>query len=225
MSKNKKPKTLSTVNLEMVDVQPLTENQEVAVDSESHLMLYGVAGTGKTFLACSIAFNAVQKRLHSKVVIVRSAVPSKDQGFLPGNDKQKAEVYEVPYQRITNELFQRGDAYQILKQHNIVEFITTSYIRGTTITDAVIIVDEFQNLTFEELDTVITRVGKNCRIIFCGDVTQTDLKKDYEKAGADKFMTILDAMGNFERVNFGIEDIVRSGLVKDYIIQKHRLGF
>lgn len=226
MSKNKKQKrTLNALNLEMEDICPLTSPQLDAYESDKHLLLYGVAGTGKTYLALYLGYLAIQERQQTKVVVVRSTVPSRDQGFLPGDERQKAAVYEAPYSAITNEIFGRGDAYHgVLKHHGLVEFMTTSYIRGVTITDSVVIIDEFQNLSFHELDSIITRIGKNCRVIFCGDVTQSDLDKDVDKRGVKNFMGILDKMRSFERVNFGVDDIVRSGFVRDYIIKKTELG-
>jgi phosphate starvation-inducible protein PhoH len=146
-------------------------------------------------------------------------------GFLPGNQGEKSRAYEMPYFPIAKDLFNRGDAYDILKQKKIINFITTSFIRGTTINDSVIIVDEVENMTFHEIDSVITRVGKNCRIIFCGDFRQSDLAKSEDRNGLLKFMDIVDKLRNFAYVEFGKDDIVRSGLVRDYIIAKTNLGY
>jgi phosphate starvation-inducible PhoH-like protein len=144
-------------------------------------------------------------------------------GFLPGNHKDKAKVYEAPYYIVANELFGRGDAYEILKQKNLVEFISTSFIRGTTLNDCVVVVDEIGNMTMHELDSVITRCGKNCKVIFSGDFRQSDLTREQERNGLKDFMRILDRMKSFEYVEFDENDIVRSGLVKEYIIAKDRL--
>ena len=151
---------------------------------------------------------------------MRSAVPTRDIGFLPGNEKEKSAIYEEPYKDICIELFQRGDAYEILKTKGLVNFMTTSFIRGITLRDAVIIVDECQNMSFHELDSIITRVGENCRIIFCGDFRQSDLNKN----GLKDFVRIIKAMDQFDLVDFEIKDIVRSGFVKDYITAKTDLG-
>ena len=158
--------------------------------------------------------------LYEKLVLIRSAVPTRDIGFLPGNEKEKASVYEEPYKDICIELFQRGDAYQILKTKGLVHFMTTSFIRGVTLRNATIIIDECQNMSFHELDSIITRVGQECRIIFCGDFRQADLQKN----GLRDFIRILKAMECFDIIDFEINDIVRSNFVKDYIIAKEQLG-
>jgi phosphate starvation-inducible protein PhoH len=155
--------------------------------------------------------------------VVRSAVPTRDIGFLPGSLKEKIEAYEEPYKIIVSEIFGRGDAYGILKNKGQIEFVTTSYLRGITLDDCIVIVDEFQNCTFQELDTIITRIGENGKIIFSGDYRQSDLDKSRERAGMIKFLDILERMYEFEFVEFEAEDIVRSGLVKSYIIAKSEL--
>ena len=156
------------------------------------------------------------KNQYEKLVIIRSAVPTRDIGFLPGTEKEKSSVYEEPYYDISIDLFARGDAYQILKTKRLVHFMTTSYIRGITLRDAVILIDECQNMSFHELDSIITRVGENCRVIFCGDFSQSDLKQN----GMKEFFEILASMNRFDFIEFGVEDIVRSGFVKEYIIAK-----
>ena len=160
------------------------------------------------------------KNVYNNLVIIRSAVPTRDIGFLPGSEKEKASVYEEPYKEIALELFQRGDAYEILKTKGLVHFMTTSFVRGITLKETVIIIDECQNMTFHELDSIITRVGTNCRVIFCGDFRQSDLKSN----GLESFMEILKNMGSFDFIDFEIKDIVRSEFVKDYIIAKTELG-
>ena len=213
--------------LKMRAIKPMTTNQERVFDyydDTRHLMLHGVAGTGKTFLAMYLALDSVFNKEYQRVIIVRSVVPTRDMGFLPGNQKEKQRVYEQPYQAIVTELFQRGDAYDIMKGKNLVDFISTSFIRGVTLDNCVVIVDECQNMTFHELDSVITRMGENCRVVFCGDYRQTDLLRDNEKAGLKDFMHIIDSMHHFETVEFVEEDIVRSALVKEYIMAKLRHG-
>jgi phosphate starvation-inducible protein PhoH len=210
------------------EIDPLTENQAKAFDaydSGKNLLLHGIAGTGKTFISLYLALQDVTNNAndYNKVVIVRSVVPTRDMGFLPGNHKDKAKVYEAPYYIVANELFGRGDAYEILKQKNLVEFISTSFIRGTTLNDCVVVVDEIGNMTMHELDSVITRCGKNCKVIFSGDFRQSDLTREQERNGLKDFMRILDRMKSFEYVEFDENDIVRSGLVKEYIIAKDRL--
>jgi phosphate starvation-inducible protein PhoH len=209
--------------------QPLTDNQAVTFDafaSGKNLMLHGVAGAGKTFLAMYMSLKEIlcEFNQYDKLIIVRSVVPTRDMGFLPGKQGEKAEVYEAPYSAICTELFGRGDAYHYLKQKNIIQFTTTSFIRGITLSDAVIIIDEMQNMTAAELNSVITRIGKNCRVIFCGDIAQTDLlNPKKEKTGLGDFIKIIDEMNCFEFIEFEEKDIVRSGLVRDYIITRTKL--
>jgi len=221
----KKTSTLAGNQLTLKKIQPLTKNQELAFDSNKNLVLHGLAGTGKTYIGCYLAFDGISKKEYQKLVIIRSAVPTRDIGFLPGTADEKSAVYEEPYKAASISLFDRGDAYDILKQKFVVEFMTTSYIRGITIDNAVILIDECQNMTFHELDSIITRVGIDCRIIFCGDFRQNDFGGKRENSGLKEFLKILEATTHFDMIEFEIEDIVRSDLVKDYIIAKHELGF
>lgn len=216
----RRKKTLAGANLDLQEIEPLTKNQVIAFESTKNLMLHGVAGTGKTFISCYLAFDDMVKNIYERLVIIRSAVPTRDIGFLPGNEKEKASVYEEPYKDICIELFQRGDAYEILKTKGLVHFMTTSFIRGVTLRNATIMIDECQNMSFHELDSIITRIGQGCRVIFCGDFRQTDLQKN----GLHDFVRVLKAMEEFEFVDFEIKDIVRSEFVKQYIIAKTDLG-
>jgi phosphate starvation-inducible protein PhoH len=218
MAKNRR--TLAGASLTLQEIEPLTQNQLLAFESDKHLLLHGVAGTGKTFISCYLAFDDMVKGCYNNLVILRSAVPTRDIGFLPGNEKEKSAIYEAPYKDIAVELFGRGDAYEILKQKSIVHFMTTSFIRGITLRDAVIIIDECQNMTLHELDSIITRVGENCRVIFCGDFRQSDLGKN----GLEQFVSILKKMEQFDLIDFEIKDIVRSEFVKSYITAKTELG-
>lgn len=217
----KKQKTLGGSGLSLFDIEPLTQNQILAFESENHLVLHGVAGTGKTFISCYLAFDDMIKGLYDRLIIIRSAVPTRDMGFLPGSEKEKSAVYEEPYKNIAIELFDRGDAYDILKTKGLVHFMTTSFIRGVTLKDSVILIDECQNMTFHELDSIITRVGRDCRIIFSGDFKQTDIKN----TGVRPFVRILETMGSFDLVDFEVKDIVRSDFVKEYIIAREKAGF
>lgn len=215
-------------HFELKEIQPLTENQGRtfdAYDDGKNLLIHGFAGTGKTFISLYLALETIltNKTKYDKIIIVRSVVPSRDMGFLPGTIAEKAQVYEEPYKEICDTLFGRGDGYQILKLKGLVHFTTTSFLRGLTFNNAIVIVDEIQNMQFSEIDTVMTRLGDNSKVIFCGDFRQTDFKRDDEKSGLFKFMQILGRMSNFEHIEFAQEDIVRSGIVKDYIIKKSKL--
>ncbi len=219
----------------LVDVEPLTENQKRLFDSYTagkHLVAYGCAGTGKTFITL---YNALCEVLdtstaYEKIYIVRSLVSTREIGFLPGDHEDKSFLYQIPYKNMVKYMFSMpSDAdfemlYGNLKNQETIGFWSTSFLRGTTFDNAIIIVDEFQNLNFHELDSIITRVGENTKIMFCGDATQSDLVKTNERNGIIDFMKILRNMSSVDIVEFGIEDIVRSGLVKEYILTKLEMG-
>jgi phosphate starvation-inducible protein PhoH len=229
----KRKKPLSSEYL--VDIEPLTDNQRKLFDSykeQKHLVAYGCAGTGKTFITL---FNAIKDVLderspYERVYIVRSLVATREIGFLPGSHDDKADIYQIPYKNMVKYMFQMpSDAdfemlYGNLKSQETIKFWSTSFLRGTTLDNAIIIVDEFQNANFHELCSIITRVGENCKIMFCGDATQSDLIKTNEKNGVIDFMKILRTMPSFDIIEFGIDDIVRSGLVREFIIAKETLG-
>lgn len=214
--------------LNLTNIKPLTKTQSDAFkswDDGKDLMLHGIAGTGKTFIALYLALRDILSGISNqkKIVIVRSVVEVRKMGFLPGTAKEKAAVYEAPYQAIATELFRRGDSYDILSNKGLIEFISTSHIRGVTLNDTILIVDEMQNCNGHELDSVITRVGKNCRVIFSGDFRQSDFTTDQERNGLKDFMRIINSMKCFEFLEFHKEDIVRSAKVKEYIIAKDNL--
>ena len=216
-------------SLKLKNVFPKTINQEKAFDlynKDYNLLLHGLAGTGKTYISLYLALSDIINGYtdHTNLTLVRSVVPTRDMGFLPGTEKEKSKVYEAPYMNICNDIFGRGDAYDILKGKNIIKFVTTSYIRGITLDDSIVLVDEAQNLNFHELDSIITRLGDNSRILFCGDFRQSDLIRDDERKGLLTFMRILATIDEFKTVEFVEDDIVRSKLVKEYIISKVRQG-
>lgn len=206
-------------------IQPLTDNQkkffELYKNSQA-ILLHGVAGTGKTYIALYKALEEVldKSSIYKRVVIVRSAVPSRDIGHLPGDEKEKTEVYQQPYVEICDDLFNRNDAFQRLQEQRAVSFMITSFVRGITLDSSVIIVDECQNMTDMELNSIITRVGERSKIIFCGDFRQSDLYRKSDMSGLKKFMVIADMMPTFRNLEFEVEDIVRSDLVKEYIIAR-----
>jgi len=215
-------------NLKLKQINPLTDNQRnafAAYEDGQHLLLAGTAGTGKSFLGIYLALNdIIHNETEQKLVIVRSVVPTRDVGFLPGSAKDKAAVYEAPYAAIFSELFSRGDAYEYCAKKDIVTFMTTSFIRGITINNAIIVIDEMQNMMPGELHSIFTRVGKNCRVIFAGDIKQNDLTtKKYEQSGFRDFFRILNEMRSFTTIEFTSADVVRSGLVKEYILTRERL--
>ena len=229
----KKKKPIS--NQYLVDVAPLTDNQRILFDSyaqHKNIVAYGVAGTGKTFITL---YNALKEVLddstpYERVYIVRSLVSTREIGFLPGDHEDKSTLYQIPYKHMVKYMFQMpSDAdfemlYGNLKSQETIKFWSTSFLRGTTLDNAIIIVDEFQNLNFHELDSIITRVGENSKICFCGDASQTDLVKTNDKNGIVDFMNILRKMVSFDIIEFDVNDIVRSGLVKEYIIAKLQSG-
>jgi len=219
----------------MVAVEPITANQKIAFKSYQegkNLFLYGAAGTGKTFITL---YNALKEVLdpttpYQKVVIVRSLVSTREIGFLPGDHEDKSFLYQIPYKNMVKYMFELPTDQEFemlwgnLKAQESVTFWSTSFIRGTTLDDSIVIVDESQNLNFHELDSIITRCGENCKIMFCGDAAQTDLIKTNEKNGILDFQKIITRMPEFDLVEFNINDIVRSGLVKSYLVSKIELG-
>lgn len=220
---------LPSLNLDKI--KPITKNQEDIFrnfDRGKNLFINGSAGTGKTFVSLYLALNEVfNKPVYEtdvyNITIVRSAVPTRDVGFLPGDLNEKLAVYEQPYRDIVDSLMQQTGIYDKLKQNEYISFLSTSFIRGLTIDNSVIIVDEIQNMSEHELDSIITRVGEGSRIIFCGDFFQSDLTNRRERAGLASFMSILDTMECFAHVELKEDDIVRSGLVKEFLIQKNRM--
>ncbi|MBT9160648.1 MAG: PhoH-like protein [Dehalococcoidia bacterium] len=210
------------------DVQPLTENQRQAIlawAEGNHLVLHGVAGTGKTYLSLAMALREViELGNYRGIVIVRSAVPTRDVGFMPGTLAEKLAVYEQPYRDITNEVIGRGDAYDILKQKGIVDFMSTSFIRGLTLDRRIVIVDEMQNCNWGELTSIITRIGRDAKIVFSGDYRQSDFTKKAEREGLMKFLGVLRKLKGVEFIEFKEEDIVRSAFVKQFLIEMYNQG-
>ena len=230
-----KKKTLGISATELNDIKPITDNQKEVFEQYKqgqNLFLYGVAGTGKTFVALYNALKDVldPKSPRERVYIVRSLLPTRDIGFLPGDEEDKSYLYQVPYQNMVRFMFQRGsDAefdrlYTDLRNQGTVDFLSTSFLRGITIDNGVIIVDECQNLNFHELDTIMTRVGQNTRIIFAGDIQQTDLTKTNDRNGILDFVNIMQAMKEIDCIEFDLGDIVRSGMLKSYLIEKIKMG-
>lgn len=222
---NTQQSAASKTGLEMLDIQPLTNAQKDVFhffEKNYHLILHGFPGTGKTFLALYLGLKSVFDKSTpiEKIIIVRSCVPTRDVGFLPGNLNEKGAVYELPYKQICSELFERGDAYDILKGKHIIEFISTSFVRGLTFTNALVLVDEMQNLCFEEISTIVTRMGNNSRLVLSGDIAQCDFGvggKKKETSGFVDLMKIARKMNSFKDIEFFQEDIVRSDFVAEWI--------
>jgi len=209
-------------------IKPLTENQQKTFElheSDTNLVVSGSAATEKSFLALYLSLREILKTnsYYNKIIIIRSAVPSRDLGFVPGTLEEKSKIYQEPYMNIVNELIGRGDAWHFLLNKEILEFQTTSFLRGLTFRDCIIIFDEFQSATFHEIDSVLTRVGENCRFILCGDHAQNDLNNKKEKSGFEDVIKILKNINNVHHVQFGLDDVVRSGFVREYLIQKEKM--
>ena len=232
MSKKQK---LEIGSSNLISIKPITDNQKLVFETwkqKKNQFLFGCAGTGKTFISLYLALQDVMnlQTKYDKVVLVRSLIPTREIGFLPGDEEDKAALYQVPYANMVQFMFQQPNEqafsmlYEKLKQQGSLYFLSTSFLRGLTFDNSIIIVDECQNLNFHELDTIITRVGQDSKIVFCGDFGQTDLSKTSEKNGLHDFLRILEEMEEFNCVEFDIGDIVRSGFVRNYLIQKTKLG-
>jgi predicted ribonuclease YlaK len=219
----------------LTKIKPITDNQKLVFESwkkNQNQFLFGCAGTGKTFVSLYLALQDVLRNetAQDKVVVVRSLIPTREIGFLPGDEEDKAALYQVPYSNMMQFMFEQPNEqafsmlYDRLKAQGSFYFLSTSFLRGLTFDNSIIIVDECQNLNFHELDTIITRVGQDSKIVFCGDFGQTDLTRTNEKNGLMNFLQILQEMKEFHCVEFDIGDIVRSGFVRNYLIQKTKLG-
>ena len=220
---------------QLASIKPVTDSQKNVFDTwktGKNQFLFGCAGTGKTFISLYLALSEVLKNdtPYDKVIVVRSLIPTREIGFLPGDEEDKAALYQVPYSNMMQFMFEQPNEqafsmlYERLKSQGSFFFLSTSFLRGLTFDNSIIIVDECQNLNFHELDTIITRVGQNSKIFFCGDFGQSDLTKLNEKNGLMDFLQILQNMDEFDCTEFNIGDIVRSGFVRNYLIQKTKLG-
>ena len=228
-------KKIEITNSDLVKVEPITDNQKLVFNSYKkgqNQFLYGCAGTGKTFVTLYLAMNEVLRHdtPYDRVVMVRSLIPTREIGFLPGDEEDKAALYQVPYSNMVQFMFKQPNEqafsmlYDRIKSQGSFYFLSTSFLRGLTFDNSIIIVDECQNLNFHELDTIVTRVGQDSKIMFCGDFMQTDLSKVNERNGLHDFLRILEEMEEFNCLEFNIGDIVRSGFVRNYLIQKTKLG-
>jgi predicted ribonuclease YlaK len=233
---NRQMKRKKPISSELMRViEPLTDNQKElyrCYKNDQNIVAYGCAGTGKTFITLYNALRDVldERSPYEKIYIVRSLVATREIGFLPGDHEDKSSLYQIPYKNMVKYMFELPTEadfemlYGNLKTQGTISFWSTSFIRGTTLDNAIIIVDEFQNLNYHELDSIITRVGENSKIMFCGDATQSDLVKSNEKNGIVDFMKILRIMPSIDIIEFGVDDIVRSGFVKEYILAKMEIG-
>ena len=233
---NKQMKRKKPINTGLMrEVEPLTDSQKElykCYENNQNIVAYGAAGTGKTFITLYNALRDVlsDKTPYEKIYLVRSLVATREIGFLPGDHEDKSYLYQIPYKNMVKYMFQLPTEadfemlYANLKAQGTIGFWSTSFIRGTTFDKAIIIVDEFQNLNYHELDSIITRVGEDTKIMFCGDATQSDLTKQNEKNGIMDFMKILRIMPSIDIIEFGVEDIVRSGLCKEYLVAKMEMN-
>ena len=223
--------TLKQQHFDLMYVEPKTLNQEKVFGDYKEgydLFLHGAPGTGKTFLSMYLALNEIMdfKTEKKRLVIIRSAQPSKQIGFLPGSEKEKLAVYERPYRTAAEKLFGRGDAYDILVQKGLIHFESTSFLRGNEFEDAIVLLEETQNMTYGEIKTCMSRIGDNCRVIINGDGKQDDLTsaRYNEESGLATLKKVLEKMGCVAYTEFGIQDIVRSGFVRSFIEAEYELG-
>lgn len=216
-----KPKTRVKSNLHIPNIEPVTDKQAALMYANGDIVAHGSAGTGKTFCSLYMGLvDVIKKKRYSHITIVRSAVETRKIGYLPGTEKEKTEVYEAPYRDLCEEYFDDVNAYEKLKMNGTIRFMTTSFIRGTNLRNCFLLVDEYQNMTFHELDSIITRVNGDCRLAWCGDTYQADLPA---QSGIKQFNTLLRAMDDTTFVEFGLDDVVRSPKVKNYLRVKYNL--
>ena len=232
----KQMKRKRPINADLLNkIEPITDNQKTLFENYKegkNIFAYGAAGTGKTFISLYLAMQEVLRSdtPYDRVVMVRSLIPTREIGFLPGDEEDKAALYQVPYQNMVKFMFKQANEqafsmlYDRLKKQGSFYFLSTSFLRGLTFDNSIIIVDECQNLNFHELDTIVTRVGQDSKIMFCGDFMQTDLSRVSEKNGLHDFLRILEEMEEFNCTEFTIGDIVRSGFVRSYLINKIKMG-
>lgn len=208
--------------LKVRHIEPMTWAQTDMIEGYArgaNVIAVGSAGTGKSFIASYLALNSLFNKEAEKIIVVRSAVATRDMGFLPGTLQEKSEVFSIPYRQIFNDLCENGTAWDILTKKSMVDFITTSYVRGITLDHSIVIIDEFQSMTAHELYSVLTRMGKGTRLIVCGDTKQTDLDGRKEKSCYDWFMNVSSKMSDwFHTTTFVQQDIVRSPFVKALIM-------
>lgn len=214
--------------MSLKSIIPKTETQKKVFKSYGYgnnIVLHGTAGTGKTFLSMYLALEDVyNEKLYSTIKIIRSAVPTRDIGFLPGKSNEKTEVYETPYSEICGELFGRKNAYDVLKNNGSLEFVSTSFLRGMTFRNSIVIIDEIQNMSFQELDTIMTRIGENCKVLLCGDFKQSDHIKSSDKQDVKKFLEILKRVNGIDFIEFTVKDVVRSGFCREWILACEHYG-
>lgn len=216
---------------DMHHIEPLTDNQERAFELfDTHpdcgIFLEGYPGTGKTFIA---VYNALKLVLNKdtpfkKLVIIRSTVPSRDMGFLPGEEKEKFAPYERPYEALFDNIFKYKKSYENMKEAGLVQFESTAFLRGNTYDDAIVLLDECQNTSFAEACTVASRIGTNSKFVVCGDTNQSDFAKATERSDNYNFFRLIKAMPSVETIKFDIDDIVRSGFVRELIMTQIKLG-
>ena len=219
---NKTLKSKKTLKLEKI--LPLTENQKLVFDnfSQKHLVLDGSAGVGKTFCALYLSLKELHHNKFDQIIICRSIVPTRDIGFLPGDMEEKIAVYETPYCEIVNDLYKDPTAYEFLKAEEKIKFVPTSFLRGLSFHNSIILIDELQSMNFHEISTIVTRIGKNSKLVACGDYIQSDLVKEKDKSSILDFIKIVKTLEEFEIVKFTENDIVRSDFVKNYIIAENK---
>lgn len=218
---------LSEYSNNMRDIKPITDSQIEAYEQWEkgrNLILSGAAGSGKTFIALYLALQELIKNRKKRLVILRSVVPTRDIGFLPGTQEEKEAAYLTPYIGVISEIFKNNPTlFTSFLKNGTIEFLTTSYIRGITLKDAIVVVDEFQNCNFHELDSIITRIGKGSRVIFSGDYYQSDFTNRKEKEGIGEFLKIIESLKHFKKIEFTWKDCVRSGMVRDYLMTKEKM--
>lgn len=208
------------MKLELNLHHPLTENQKRVLKSrKDHLLVQGPAGTAKTYSVLARGLVKVSAGDVDQIIIIRSPVEIRKIGHLPGDADEKMDPYAAPYIGLLAEISPKMN-YRALVSKRLLCFTPTTFLRGTTFHNSFVIVDEYQNLSEHELDTVMTRVGQGTQLCVVGDpAAQSDLPRHEQGEQAD----IIDTFASMEcvdHVQFSVEDVVRSGFVKDYHIAR-----
>ena len=196
-------------------IKSRSENQQKLIDAyEKNDMVFAVgpAGTGKTYLSIALAVKALKEKMAKKIILSRPAVEAGEKlGFLPGDMKDKIDPYLQPLYDALEDMIPAVKLQDMMEKH-IIQIAPLAFMRGRTLSDAVVILDEAQNTTPQQIRMFLTRMGMNTKMIITGDMTQIDLPRE-QKSGLKEALNILKDVEGIGVVNLGQKDIVRHKLV------------